>query len=222
MAELATTTAASVFNHVYHLQKPDYARDVTETSHTAFVFVLLTGSTGTNTESRVIEELWRELATRFGHVKFCQMRADMCIEGYPDRNCPTLLVYRDGDIRRQIVTLKELGGVRTKIAGTLSLFLRSTVNACCHDRVGICSSSSSIAFGVQHQHHHAHRVAGSCCPHQAEAQDCSMLRIARCSEFLDLLESLCAWATTTGSSQATSTQPSASWAICTHNPVCPV
>lgn len=115
MAELSTTTAASVYNQVYHLQKPDYSKDVTEASQKAHVFVLLTSSQGTNTESRVLIEIWRELSKRFGDVKFCQIRADLCIEGYPDKNTPTVLVYRDGDIKRQIVTLRELGGVRTNV-----------------------------------------------------------------------------------------------------------
>ena len=64
-------------------------------------------------ESEKLVELWRELARKFGEVKFCQIRADLCIEGYPDRNTPTILIYRDKDIRRQIVTLKELKGFDT-------------------------------------------------------------------------------------------------------------
>jgi hypothetical protein len=60
-------------------------------------------------------EHWTLLAQRFGDVKFCQMRAELCIEGYPDKNTPTVLVYRDGDIKRQIVTLRELKGVQTKM-----------------------------------------------------------------------------------------------------------
>lgn len=115
MNEISSLTTASVYNQVYHIQKPDYSRDVTEASHKAYILVLLTSSTGTNTESRVAGEAWTLLAQRFGDVKFCQMRADLCIEGYPDRNTPTVLVYKDGDIKRQIVTLKELGGVRTKV-----------------------------------------------------------------------------------------------------------
>jgi len=47
------------------------------------------------------------------------MKADMCIEGYPERNTPTILVYRDGDIKKQIVTLKELAGERTSTKGKL-------------------------------------------------------------------------------------------------------
>jgi len=115
MAELSTITTASVYNQVYHIQKPDYSTDVTEASHKAHILVLLVSSQGTNTESRVLIEIWRELSKKFGDVKFCQMRADLCIEGYPDRNTPTVLVYRDGDIKRQLVTLRELNGPRTGV-----------------------------------------------------------------------------------------------------------
>lgn len=117
MEELSTIQSASIYNQVYPIQKPDYSRDVTEASKTSCVFVLLTSSSGTNTESRLLIEIWRELATKFGDVKFCQMQANLCIEGYPERNTPTILVYSNGDIKRQIVTLRELKGDRTSIQG---------------------------------------------------------------------------------------------------------
>ncbi len=56
------------------------------------------------------------MARKYGDIKFCEMRADLCIEGYPERNTPTILVYKDGDIRKQIVTLAELNGPRTNVA----------------------------------------------------------------------------------------------------------
>jgi hypothetical protein len=117
MAELATVTKASVYNSVYPIQKPDYAREVTDESQKAFVLVHLTSSLGTNVESRKLTELWREMARKFGDIKFCEMRADMCIEGYPERNTPTILVYRNGDIKKQVVTLREFGGVRVAMQG---------------------------------------------------------------------------------------------------------
>jgi hypothetical protein len=118
LAELSSIASSSVFNQVYHLQKPDYSNEVTEVSKTAFVLVLLTSSSGTNTESRILIDIWRELAIKFGHVKFCQIRGDLCIDGYPDRNTPTILAYKDGDIRKQLVTLRELNGLQTKSKGT--------------------------------------------------------------------------------------------------------
>ncbi|MCJ1291040.1 hypothetical protein MMC34_002582 [Xylographa carneopallida] len=110
VAELSTITKASIYNQVYPVQKPDYARDVTEASCKAYVLVHLTSSLGTNVESQLLTELWRDLARKFGEIKFCEMRADLCIEGYPERNTPTILIYRDGDIQKQLITLRELGG----------------------------------------------------------------------------------------------------------------
>ena len=117
MAELSSITSKSIYNQVYPIQKADWSRDVTEASQNAYVFVLLTSSHGTNVESRLMTEIWRELAKKFGDVKFCQIRGDLCIEGYPDKNTPTILVYKDGDIKKQIVTLRELQGTRTKMQG---------------------------------------------------------------------------------------------------------
>ncbi|KAJ5174759.1 Phosducin-like protein [Penicillium canariense] len=114
VAELSTLQQTSLFNQVYPLQKVDYAREVTEASNSAFVLVNLT-SQGGNVESRVLTELWRQLAAKFGDIKFCEIRADMCIEGYPERNTPTILVYKDTEIKRQLVTLRELNGPRTKV-----------------------------------------------------------------------------------------------------------
>lgn len=103
----------SVYGQVFPLQKPDYSRDVTEESSKAFVLVNLTSSLGTNVESRVLTELWRQLAVKFGDIKFCEIRANLCIEGYPERNTPTILIYKDGEIKRQLVTLQQLNGPRT-------------------------------------------------------------------------------------------------------------
>ena len=123
MQELSNIATHSIYNQVYHLQKPDYAKEVTEASKKSFVVVLLTSSLGTNTESGLLISFWRELAGRFGDVKFCQMRADLCIERYPERNTPTILIYKDGDIRRQLITLKELRGQSTTMRDFEKLLL---------------------------------------------------------------------------------------------------
>ena len=123
MNEMAELQTKSIYNQVYPVQKPDYSREVTEASNQAYVLVLLTSSSGTNTESQLMIEVWRELARKFGDIKFCQMQANLCIEGYPDRNTPTVLVYKDTEIRRQIVTLKELGGASTSLGDVEKVLL---------------------------------------------------------------------------------------------------
>jgi hypothetical protein len=117
IAELSVLQRTSIYNQVYPLQKTDYAKDVTEASAKSFVLVHLASSLGSNIESRLLSEIWRQMANKFGDIKFCEIRADMCIEGYPEKNTPTILIYKDGEIHRQIITLRELNGVRTKIEG---------------------------------------------------------------------------------------------------------
>ncbi|KAK6216369.1 hypothetical protein LQW54_003572 [Pestalotiopsis sp. IQ-011] len=112
MQELNNLTKKSVHGSVYPISKPDYQRAVTDASKNGPVFVNMTSSMGTNIESRVLSELFRQAAREYGDVKFCEIQAAKAIENYPDKNCPTILVYRNGDIIKQIVTLMTVGGVR--------------------------------------------------------------------------------------------------------------
>ena len=112
MNELSSISKSAIHGTVYPISKPDYARQVTEASNTGVVLVNLISGLGTNVESRVLSEMWRQAAREYGEIKFCEIRGDMAIEGYPDRNCPTILVYSKGDIVRQVVTLMTIGGVR--------------------------------------------------------------------------------------------------------------
>ena len=128
---------------VYPLAKPEYTKEVTEASMGAGegeegeqehnngkdkgegvpVLVNLTAPAPGHVESRMLSSLWRTAATKYPDVKFCEMRADLAIENYPERNCPTILVYRSGNIVRQVVTLREWGGVeRTGLKGVEFFF----------------------------------------------------------------------------------------------------
>lgn len=115
MAELSNLQKKSIHGSVYPVSKPDYQREITEASNNGPVFVNLTSSSGSNVESRVLSELWRQAAKEYGDIKFCEIKGNQAIENYPDRNCPTILVYRKGDIVKQVVTLMTLGGVRTNM-----------------------------------------------------------------------------------------------------------
>lgn len=57
------------------------------------------------------------LAAKYPSTKFVSIVGDQCIPNYPDRNLPTLLIYRNGELHRQIVGLRpEIGldGMKTK------------------------------------------------------------------------------------------------------------
>lgn len=115
VAELQSLTSKSLHGSVYPISKPDFVREVTEASKTGPVLVNLTSGLGTNVESRVLSDLWRQAAKEYGEIKFCEIRGDQAIEGYPDKNCPTILIYNKGDLVKQIVTLALVGGVRMNL-----------------------------------------------------------------------------------------------------------
>lgn len=123
MQELSSLQTRAVHGSVYPVSKPDYARDITEASKNGPVFVNLVSSLGTNIESRVLSDLWKQAAQEYGDIKFCEMQADKAIEGYPEKNCPTILVYKNGDIAKQIVTLMTVGGVRMNMLNVDTLLV---------------------------------------------------------------------------------------------------
>ncbi|PWW74063.1 thioredoxin-like protein [Tuber magnatum] len=133
LAELSTLSRKSVHGRVYHLQKPDYSRDVTVASKGSTVLVNMTGP---NPESRLLSALWRQAAEKFADVKFCEIAAGMCIEGYPDANCPTILVYRNEDIVEQVVRLGKLGGMDTRLKDIEKLLVQVDAVKSTDQRVG--------------------------------------------------------------------------------------
>jgi hypothetical protein len=123
MQELNSLEKKSLYGTVYPISKPDYSREVTDASKVGPVLVNLTSGMGTNVESRILTELWRQAAREFGEVKFCEISGDQAIEGYPDKNCPTILIYNNGDIVKQIVTLAMLDGVKTTMKNIDALLI---------------------------------------------------------------------------------------------------
>lgn len=75
------------------------------------------------------------LAHAYPSTKFVSIRGDMCIANYPDKNIPTLLIYRKGQLIRQVVGLgaeNGLKGMKTGVVGESSNFVSlSTSSECC-------------------------------------------------------------------------------------------
>lgn len=65
--------------------------------------------------------LINELASLYPSSKFVSIVSDHCIENYPDKNVPTLLVYRKGALMGQIVGLGSMNGMNATLRGASSL-----------------------------------------------------------------------------------------------------
>ncbi len=60
----------------------------------------------------VLNKYLSEVALSHRYAKFCVIRAQEAIHNFPNHKCPTVLVYCDGNIIRQIEKLGPFGGPR--------------------------------------------------------------------------------------------------------------
>lgn len=145
MAQLRADSKKERFGRVYPISRPDYTREVTEASRinpdadpdqlkedleeksgqeeakdkqrqggTGVVCFLYKDGLE---QCRLLSGFLDTLAAKYPATKFVSIVGDQCIPNYPDRNLPTLLIYRNGELHRQIVGLRpEIGldGMKTK------------------------------------------------------------------------------------------------------------
>ena len=128
---LRAAAVAQKFGRVYPLSRAEFVREVTEASKEgsaagppAAAGAEADGGSGSGTwvvvllykpgldASRRLEELFPRLADRHRATKFMQIIADQCIEGFPDRNVPALLLYHGGICRQQLIGAAQFGGAR--------------------------------------------------------------------------------------------------------------
>ena len=97
-----------VMMHVSHEQ---WTKEVTLISRSHPVLVLLTkeNSKACYTLERVMEDVARTYRT--SRTKFRRAEARDIIPNYPERNVPTLILYRNGDVVENIVGIEQFGGM---------------------------------------------------------------------------------------------------------------
>ncbi|GMG21817.1 unnamed protein product [Ambrosiozyma monospora] len=100
------------FGDVYHINKPEYAKEVTEASKSVYVVLIMSGN---NLQSRVINEVINSAARKFKDVKFVEIQGSRAVENYPEANLPTILVYHDTNVVKQYITLTMLSGNQTSL-----------------------------------------------------------------------------------------------------------
>ncbi len=96
------------FGDVHEIKKADWIAEVTEASKSCTVVIHLYSDSVIQCE--LMGSALEVLAGKFREVKFLKIRSTQAIENWPDRNLPSLFVYRSGELSDQVLTLNELGG----------------------------------------------------------------------------------------------------------------
>jgi hypothetical protein len=118
LKEFQEQLARSRFGDVVEISKDEWVREVTEGS-AGGTWVAIHLYLDAFVESSLLDEALINIARRFPYIKFLKIRATSAVENWPERNCPTLFLYRDGELREQMITLSKVGGKSMKVAGEL-------------------------------------------------------------------------------------------------------
>ena len=110
LAELKAKRAREKFGSVREIARNDFVVEVTEASKDHWVCLHLYNDEVR--DSRLMGEVFAALAPRHKAAKFLKIRSTSCIEGWPDANLPTLIIYHDGEMVEggQIMGLAHVGG----------------------------------------------------------------------------------------------------------------
>jgi hypothetical protein len=104
LAEMRAAAEKQKFDHVREISKPDYASQVSDASHDHWVVVHMYHDS--IEASRYLHQSMQKVALKHKDIQFLRIQADRCVENYPNRLVPTLLLYKDGAVRLQLTSMK--------------------------------------------------------------------------------------------------------------------
>jgi len=108
LLELQEKAARARFGEVIEISAVDYVKEINQAGTDLWVVLYLYKS-GVPICS-LIGDHFRLLALKYPQTKFVKSISTVCIPNYPDKNLPTLLIYRKGDIVGQFIGLASMGG----------------------------------------------------------------------------------------------------------------
>jgi len=101
--------AKKTFGGVRRIERAEWTTEVTSSSHEIPVVVLLVKENNAACDrlEKVVEDLADKYRTK---TKFVRADATEIIPNYPERNTPTIILYRNGDVVENIVGIEQFGG----------------------------------------------------------------------------------------------------------------
>jgi hypothetical protein len=111
MAEIEALSAKPRFGKMWEIDKQQYVHEVTNAPKD--IFVVLSLYQDYNEKSVKINECLAELAQKHVHTKFLKIKADKCIEDFPDNAVPCMIIYRSEKMAHNIFRVDERIGKLT-------------------------------------------------------------------------------------------------------------
>ena len=84
-------------------------------------------------DSALLGECLQELAKKYPQTKFLKIISTECIPNYPDKNLPTVLIYKDTKCVQHLIGLAQFGGRRL-----------TPERKCSHRRMAFCEAPAHV------------------------------------------------------------------------------
>ncbi|XP_034944311.1 viral IAP-associated factor homolog [Chelonus insularis] len=110
MAEIKALAEKSKFGDLREISAQDYVSEVNNAGEDVWVVLHLYKS-GIPL-CTLINQYLASLARKFPTTKFLKSISTTCIPNWPDRNLPTLFIYHNGNMTKQIIGAIELRGMK--------------------------------------------------------------------------------------------------------------
>ena len=110
LMEMKQKASKAKYKGVYEISASEYVNEVCKTDDDSYVVVHLFAP-GLE-ECKVLDQIFLELATRHPYTKFVKIKGNAAIPNFPDRNCPTVLIYQKGKMIKQWIGLVPFGGLK--------------------------------------------------------------------------------------------------------------
>ncbi|XP_064651932.1 phosducin-like protein 3 [Lineus longissimus] len=112
IAEIKAAQRKAVFGSVLEITKADYVKEVNNAGKD--IWVILHIYKNSIPLCKLMNQHLSNLARKFPETKFIISEAHLCIENYPDKHVPTIFIYNNGDLKKQMVGAVNFGGMNLK------------------------------------------------------------------------------------------------------------
>ncbi|XP_023233902.1 phosducin-like protein 3 isoform X1 [Centruroides sculpturatus] len=113
IAEMQEALRKAKYGDVREISAEDYVQEVNKAGEGVWVVLHLYKS-GIPL-CTLINQYLTQLAAKFPATKFLKSISTTCIPNFPDRNLPTIFVYFEGDMKKQLVGSDTFRGMNLKI-----------------------------------------------------------------------------------------------------------
>jgi len=110
IAELKEGAAKKRFGAFKQISQTEFVAEVSKAPPDVFVVCHLFEFS--KPECQLLNDILGRLAVKFADLKFVRIIGSECIQKYPSSNCPTIIVYKAGDIALNVVGLQLFGGLK--------------------------------------------------------------------------------------------------------------